>query len=404
MRLKEICALVICSVILCLSACNQKSIQKDAYINLDTQIAIKIKRELRLSEIAESIEYVKLETTPESLISTGTFLVGEKYIVYCNRNPAKVILFDRAGKYIREIGTIGKGPGEFMYPVYIELNSDENKLLVESYEPRSNKLFEFNIQGELLKTGTIPSRSEGGLKYTKDNKYIYMQARYMRDSLNYPRIIVLDDNFSNPEVIHSININVNPDQMQVYHLRNLFSRGELGFNFRDCLDDTLYSIDKNFHIEPKYILNVGENKPPYDKMTIKEWDSYSNNVEILNELNEYLLMTARVNGKMHYLAYNKANQDFFSIEKPKQCDGSDGHGLKDDLMGTGPYWMWDGADLKHNSFYDQLDLVDLKELVKTDCFNNDQGFKTTVYRDDLKKIVDGSSIEDNPIIRIIKLK
>ena len=404
MRLKAICTLLICSVLLCLSACNQKSIQEDVLITLDTHIAIKTKKEIRLSEIAESIEYVKLETTPESLISNGTFLVGEKYIVYCNRNPAKVILFNREGKYIREIGTVGKGPGEFMYPIYMELDSDENRLLVESYEPRSNKLFEFNIQGELLKTGSIPSRSEGGLKYTWDNKFIYMQDRYMRDSLDYPRIICLDDNFSNPKVLHSINIAVNPDQMQVYHLRNLFSRGELGFNYRDCLSDTLYSIDENFQLKPNYILSVGENKPPYDKMTIKEWDSYSNNVEIINELKGYLLMTARVNGKRHYLAYNKLNEDFFSIETPKQCDGSDGHGLRDDLMGTGPYWKWDGADMKHNSFYDQLELVDLKELVKTECFNNDQGLKTTVYRDDLKKIVEGSSIEDNPIIRIIKLR
>ena len=138
-------------------------------------------------------------------------------------------------------------------------------------------------------------------------------------------------------------------------------------------------------------------------MTKEQWDSYQNDVEIVNELTEYLLMAAKVDGQRHYLAYNKTNEDFFSISRPKKCDEKEGHGLTDDMIGTGPYWIWDGADLRNNSLVDQLDIVDLKELVETDCFR-ESNLITDQYRNELVKIVEESNIEDNPVIRILHLK
>ncbi len=66
---------------------------------------------IRLSEFVDRVEYVKLETSKECLLSSAIYLVGNKYIVAVQPyGPAQVFLFDRSGKFLRKIGGEGKGP------------------------------------------------------------------------------------------------------------------------------------------------------------------------------------------------------------------------------------------------------------------------------------------------------
>jgi len=194
--------------------------------------------------------------------------------------------------------------------------------------------------------------------------------------------------------------------MAAYQLRSLMGRMESGFNFRDCLNDTVYHIDETLNVKAKYTVSVGKNRPLYASMTQIEWDSYQNGIEMINEVNDYLFMLAEIDGKRAHLVYDKESGETYSLIKQSSCEGKSiyGYGLTDDLMGMEPYWAWDAVDLRLNLISEPLEMTDLKELVETECFKKNDQFQTTKYRDKLRELVINSSIDDNPIIRIIHLK
>ena len=95
-----------------LTACHQQP--KNDFITIDILDGLKTEKEFLLSKIIDDVEYVKLETTPECLLSSANYLVGKKYIVAVqSHNPAQLYLFDRKGKFLRKIGAEGKGPLEY---------------------------------------------------------------------------------------------------------------------------------------------------------------------------------------------------------------------------------------------------------------------------------------------------
>jgi hypothetical protein len=133
----RICLILTCGLIT-VTACNNSSKVNGDIIVLNGIEAVKNPKELKLSDIAESIEYVKLETSPECLFSEGSFVVGKKYIVCFNRKPGNVLIFTRGGKFLRTVGSKGKGPQEVEFPTNVDLSLDEERVLVESQE--RNKL------------------------------------------------------------------------------------------------------------------------------------------------------------------------------------------------------------------------------------------------------------------------
>ena len=81
-------------------------------------------RPLKISEISNSIEYVKLETKNECLIEQIKYLdISDKYIIIHDWN--KCLLFSRSGKFLKQIGKKGRGPGEYIHPAQIRIEDDE---------------------------------------------------------------------------------------------------------------------------------------------------------------------------------------------------------------------------------------------------------------------------------------
>ncbi|MDD3161734.1 MAG: 6-bladed beta-propeller [Bacteroidales bacterium] len=72
---------------------------------------------LLLSEIADSVGYVALETTKETL-TTDALQYGNRYYTIVNKDS--LLCFDKNGKFLHRIGRKGKGPEE--YPWIFDYN------------------------------------------------------------------------------------------------------------------------------------------------------------------------------------------------------------------------------------------------------------------------------------------
>ena len=103
---------------------------------------------LSLSEIADNIEAIELEMTDNSLINgiSGIRLAGDYIVVYESRS---IFLFDKTGKFVRKIGSVGQGPGEFLYIRNVATDIKNTSLFVLCR--MSGKIICYDFEGKVIK-------------------------------------------------------------------------------------------------------------------------------------------------------------------------------------------------------------------------------------------------------------
>ena len=78
---------------------------------IDLKQAFESKQTATISTIAQSIEYIQLETREECIVGNNPKIyANEKYLIIFGK---QIFIFNREdGKFIREIGKYGRGPDE----------------------------------------------------------------------------------------------------------------------------------------------------------------------------------------------------------------------------------------------------------------------------------------------------
>ena len=127
-----------------------------------------------LSEIAEEITAIELELTNESMINPNQilriFIIEEEVIVI---TWTKILVFNKGGKFIRSIGSLGQGPGEYINISGAAIDLKNKRLFVLSYP---NFLI-YDINGKFLKhckSSELLSRLtlKNDLNFINDNLFI----------------------------------------------------------------------------------------------------------------------------------------------------------------------------------------------------------------------------------------
>ena len=114
-----------------------------------------------LSELAGRLEIVRLETRNEALFSYGKVYLTDNYIGISTSGPTTFKLFDRKGKYLRDIGHEGRGPGEYgnIYSAAIDEASQTIYIMPWSAE----ELLAFGIDGTIKKPVKLAHRAAKGV-------------------------------------------------------------------------------------------------------------------------------------------------------------------------------------------------------------------------------------------------
>jgi hypothetical protein len=111
---------------------------------------------IKLSELATNLQFIRLETLPECLISFATYYVGDKYILA--KTKTAILQFDHLGKFIRVLTTKGQGPTEFETAEWV-IDEKKQRLILADEQKTSHFLaFDLNT-GEYL--GDIPKAVPG---------------------------------------------------------------------------------------------------------------------------------------------------------------------------------------------------------------------------------------------------
>ncbi|MDP3436402.1 MAG: 6-bladed beta-propeller [Bacteroidales bacterium] len=245
-----------------LTACNTNKQELNDLRLIDVAGAVNNSRTVNLSEIADSIEYIPLETRKESLIGIihGGRIFREQELIYIPVLNEGVRVFNKKGEFINTIHKEGRGPEE--YGRYLKNNIDH--VTGNIYIQGSRIIIEYKYNGDFVRKINLPEYSMGDT----------VRFVFFRDFGNYLLItsdLALNSRYSAFVTDTTFNIIMKieyPKEEQEFvkkiNYRRPPSTDPRIFKYGDKIriinghNKNILSINKDLSIDTAFILNYGK--------------------------------------------------------------------------------------------------------------------------------------------------
>ena len=243
-------------------------------ITIDIEQAFNTRKDFFLSDFVKHIEYVALDSKKP---------LDEALVVYSNDNYLicmafeQIYLFDRqSGAFIREIGTVGRGPGEYKNIIYFD---SETKRIIASIFGLN--FIEYDLDGKMTRTIIKPRKSsiqieDSGFDAFLDNNWlldaflfldnntlVYHNANFNGNAKDL--LLIADEHGTVLKIYHNhYSFERIPNQITIINYRPLlyYCGGNILF-YENCID-TIYRVTRDTLI-PHFRLEMGKYKAPYEK-------------------------------------------------------------------------------------------------------------------------------------------
>lgn len=264
--------------ILFVVACTNEKINQ--YNIIDFGTAVDLGEAPMLSDFASSIEYIPLETTPESYLGVSAKVVSDgKNIFVHSLAERKIAVFDMNGKYCSKIERVGNGPQEYMTLGGWNLKAAGvgSVVMVDR-----GKIKEYSYTGEYI--GDIESDLLQGamiqfIKYNPDGS-CYIKGG--RQSNPFQFIFKID---ASGNLIDSVGLGkitrIQRQDGMVSSFLTMFGYDGTCFKTLRQGSDTIWSYDKDFNKSVAYILDMGKYHDLYRNHTIYPQNFVAENDNLL---------------------------------------------------------------------------------------------------------------------------
>lgn len=169
--------------VLMLCSCASESSQS-GITTVDVASGIKEAKALATSSLFDKVEYIPLETTDESIISSVADIRVMNDYILMSSSDLPIKLFDRkTGKFIREIGKLGGGPEEYSRgggaPIVMYVDAGDQTIYVAS---QNKELQHYDVKGNYLGKIAYPGNIK---KYTANNQFFIDGGNVLTHSRSY---------------------------------------------------------------------------------------------------------------------------------------------------------------------------------------------------------------------------
>lgn len=170
----QISILLSISLLLTVSSCGQQQAWDGGLISVQYD-RLPQGEDILLSDWAGEPEFIALDSSdPEALIAGGEVTVSNHYIGIYSPMETPFKLFDRAtGKFLRNVGNIGRGPGEYTGISFAQIDETGGKVWISTLN--TNKVYSYDISTGRL-SEDLPLAYEGngnpnqGYNFVVDSK------------------------------------------------------------------------------------------------------------------------------------------------------------------------------------------------------------------------------------------
>lgn len=349
------------------------------------------KEEMRLSDLAESVSYIALETSDSCVLDPSQYVIRKNRIYIRNRNET-VFLFDDKGKFVRQIGKMGSGPMEYQGVQELSVSPDGDRLYF--YSTRLNKAYIYSSSGERLGEFSLkyPSWRFAALSPTR---HVMISPYGDLSGLSAPFIFYLMDGAGN--VIQQF------PSHRVIQMNGDFGMGKFVSTPKGVLgyqpfSDTVFAFDENGDRSARFVFDYGEFRIPDaefdDMMKLYEIrDQYIHSVSF-HEADMLLFIRA--------YHQKKAFLGIWYPDKQNLVPVSDRDGLLLNDLDGGPDF-WPAASNGENLVYRLLRCMDLVTARDGGDFSSKE-FTNPALKKKLDDLLPTIHENDNPIIMVVQLK
>lgn len=320
------------TMLVLLSNCSGKTksesvnILKNGAIEINVFKAIEDARDFPLSKIIDDVEFVQLESTIDSYFSMYSSLnVTDQYILITSEFERRVLLFNRSGKFIRQIGSQGKGPGEYIYPHFATIDPQERFIIIK--DAQGGNLFKYDLNGSILKQVDISDLCPNRPSW----KPVFLDNNHFALSFNRP-LISKNDHFN--IAVFDLELNLVDRMIHIPNndslcLTNLSSQklleGKDNLISWESFVDTVYSVDLGEKPKPKYYINMDGNGHSIDFLTGRDMTTPNSgfySAGVFADLPDFLVFLLYNNDNLNQIIFNKKKKIAFTLNDQKNCNST----------------------------------------------------------------------------------
>ncbi len=172
--------------------------------------AFESKSNVGLSEYASAIDYIPLETTPESMLEGAENLLirsfEERIYLYSSRSALQMtktlpLYFKSNGDFVSSIGSFGNSNNEFTNIQTIMIDQSVSQLIVVDY----NRFVYYTLDGDFIRFAEVKSNSLTFNGYCSgDNNCIYLRNPSLLDESQGADLLVKVDSMGRAMVRRSL--------------------------------------------------------------------------------------------------------------------------------------------------------------------------------------------------------
>jgi hypothetical protein len=358
------------------------SLQKDQFKTFALQDDLKKTEIVNLSGLAADVRFIKLEYNPDCILSyIKDVIIFSEFVLVCDVKN-NLYLFTQDGKFLRRIGKIGRGPGE--YTNILGVDVDTKAKLIYVLNNTSQKLIAYDYQGNFFPSSISCT--------DKISFCIYDEKFYLHTPSN---IMLLRDNPDEKIKNQLTELTSKGELLNTYHSidKNLtqnksietasFTKGKSNLFYHVNGENKVYSINKN-GIKTEFCFELGNNstKSTQNELQNSSGSSEGVNINDIRIADKYIFLNFRNSNKPGLLFYD--GKSFHNV------NSDNGGTFKDDIDGTGKVFYQ--LFIRENTI---IEPIEARKILKYD--SNSVSLR-------INQIKEATNEIDNPVLRIISLK
>ena len=396
-----------------LTACGSKEPGQNVTIDngiitIDILETVKDVREFNLSELAKGVEFVILESTVESYFKQARSLkVTKNYILIACDLTDKVLLFDRSGKFLRQIGRTGQGPGEYTDPWFASIDPKEKYVLICNSGYR--KILKYTIKGDFVMEKNLSDKEYSfinGAPFFFNKDYFGIPIRRPLEPMdNFASILVFDQNL---DIYKSILNQPNDDDLCIWMPYQKLYQGSDKIIYWEGYTNIAYSISLNNEPKPLYYFKI--KKGGYSMDYLKRKDRNISQLEFyfltnMIDLPNHLLLKG-FTGEAVDIVYDKKEKEAYSATTPFNCSNLQSSTLKgswnNDLFGFEPFSIRT-VNYEENLLVSYIKLSRAETTTDIECLRK-LDVKFPKMRDRMADMIQNYSGEELPVVVLLEMK
>ncbi len=359
-----------------------------------------VDNKITLSEIANDIKYIPLDNRFPIGI-TYTLRITEEHI-YLSIKEVGIIQFDRNGKFVRKIGSRGKGPGEFRYGMSFTVDDLTENVYV--LDPGIVKVYS---PGGIFLRDILLKEYAGG--------YGFGDLEIFNSLLFFPDYLSSGDSKYSWVFIDTLGHLVATKKNSVPPFQSGIETQGSTYKFENKLfysnyfNDTIFSISSNLKNSGAYLFAQGNHRWPRERIDIESESIYRLFRHAgMFETNRFIVFVYAYLERYSYCLIDKKTKETFLANRYEETPGSNTKYkpcLINDLDGGMPL----SGDIKYYSENEEEFITTLINPIDLKTYVASAEFKSIIpkYPDkkqELKMLANSLKETDNPILMMVRLK